>query len=101
GTKPADLEHDSLDVSGIFTQKIVLIEEDHRLEIRLRGLGLTIAGDTLIGYDPNDPGTADDGASQVGDCDFWLANPSFLSNERCRCCRGRQRSQKTSACPCS
>ena len=98
GAKPADLQHDSLDVGGIFAQKIVLIEEDHRLEVRLGRLGLAIAGDTLIGNDSNDGVAADDGASQIGDFDFWLAGSSLLSDERCRCCRSRQRSQKASAC---
>ena len=97
--KPADLQHDALDVGRIFAEKIILVEEDHRLEIRLGRLGLAVAGDALIGDDSNDRVAADDGASQIGDFDFWLAGSSFLSGERCRCRRGRQRSQKTSACP--
>ncbi len=70
--KPADLQHHSLDIGWIFAEQIVLVEQHHRLEIRLVGFGLTVAGDALIGNDSNDRVAADDGASKVGDFDFRL-----------------------------
>ena len=44
----ANLQHDSRDVRGALTDEILLIEQDHRLEIRIGGLRLSVTGDSLI-----------------------------------------------------
>ncbi len=49
GAHPADLQHHPVHVRRVFAEKIVPIEKDHRLEIRLGGLGLAVTGDALIG----------------------------------------------------
>ena len=108
-TEPADLQHHPLDVRRIFAEKIVLIKEHHRLEIRLGGLGLTVPGDALIGDDSNDRVPADDCAPEVRDLDGCHARSAFpgsthcplLSRER-RCGRHpRERSDKSSSRPIS
>ena len=66
---PADLQHHPLDVGRVFAEQIVLVEEHHRLEVRLGGLGLAVPGDALIRDDADDRVPADDGAPEVRDLD--------------------------------
>ena len=84
-THAADLQHHALHVRRVFAEKIVLIEEHHRLEIRLGGLGLTVPGDALIRDDANYRVPADDGAPEVGDLDRCSPRPLFSGGHTPRC----------------
>src|SRR6476660_3888516 len=77
---------------------MLFIEKDHRLEVRLPRLGLSVARKTLISNDSNDRVAADNRASQIGDLNTGLPGPTLLGDQRC-CCR--QCSKKPSSCPSS
>src|ERR1019366_5481080 len=109
GAKPANFQHDALDVRRVLAQDIVLVEEHHWLEIRLGGLGLTVAGDALIRDNSNYRVSADDRTPEV--CDFHASTPRPLFRgrqvapllSRKRRCGGcaRERSDKSSSRPIS
>src|SRR5580692_4263701 len=105
GAHAADLQHHARDVCRVFADQVVLIKEDHRLEVGLVGLGLTITGDALIGDDANRRIAPDDGAAEISDLDRCLPRAFFgcrqilLSTKRlygrCR----RERCDESSARP--
>ena len=77
--QPADLQHDPRDIRRIFTQKVVAIKEHHGLEIGLGRFGLPVAGDALVGNDPNDRIAANDGAAEICDLDRRLSYAPFTA----------------------
>src|SRR5262249_14818540 len=100
---PPDLQHHPIHVRRVFAKKIVLIEEDHRLEISLGGLGLAITRDTLIRNDTDRRIPADHGTPETG---YLERRPprarscaALLSRKRSGGRRSRERSEKSPSRP--